>query len=316
MLLITAVALFLNAESPDLYELSYEVTGNAKGTILLIFPYRVYYTSYASLILSTRRSGNGDLLYTLERVGNTGYMMRTLGFSGRSLGIITAGRNKSRGKIRCGELKKEFSENSAEYYKYIRKTYWNHFRFNRVKGKLQFRRDPSGIQKKLKSHLRLTRTPGEKPLKISFNIYRILGEVIKSADYPTLPSGQGIHDLITGGRMQWKSGNIDYSEFLARSALYAAGIFRKIRRLKQEKPFRAGFSSHLSGNNILIIRGQAEPEVSIFGSFRIKKFIREIRFSTVDHKLISDRLIIEVRNKSGKGGRFITTLKKMNTGLK
>ena len=109
--------------------------------------------------------------------------------------------------------------------------------------------------------------------------------------------------------MKWTSRNIDFSDMLARSALYAAGIFRKIKPLKQKKPFQAEFSSELSDKYYLSIKGIAEPEVSVWGTFKIKKFLREVKIRIADRKVILDKIIIEVYNNSGKGGRFITTLK-------
>ncbi len=307
ILILTASAI-QSIAAAELYEMSYEIYGSAKGRVLLIFPYRVYYSSAASLTFSTSPVKNGGNLFTLYDVGRTGYMIRTLGFSGRSLGIMTADNDVSRGKNLSAELKKEFSLKAPEYSKFIRKSSWNNFLFNKIQSSIKFLRSSNGINSKMKYRLWLKRSPGEKPLRINFNIYRILGEVIRSFKHSFLPAGKNISDLITAGKMKWTSGKIDFSEMLARSALYSAAIFKKIKRLKQEKPFYADFSSRLSKNGYLKIKGSAEPDVSVWGSFRIKKFIRNVIIRIKDQKLISDNILIEVYNDAGQGGTFRTTL--------
>ncbi|MEN8222234.1 MAG: hypothetical protein ABFR36_03150 [Acidobacteriota bacterium] len=293
----------------SLYELSYEISGSAKGTILLIFPYRVYYSSAASLIFSTSYAQDGKKKFSLQDINGTGHMIRTLGFSGRSLGIMTADNDKSKGKELSIKLKNGFSVKAPEYSKYIKKSFWNNLLFKKVKGSIKFSRTPDGISSDLKYNLWLKRSSGEKPLRINFNIYRILGEVIKSNKHSFLPENKKISYLINRGNMKWTSGKIDFSEMLARSALYAASIFKKIKRLKQEKPFYAEFFSRLSDKGELIIKGVAEPEVSVWRSFRIKKYIREVRIRVKGRQMISDKMIIEVYNDTGKGGRLTTTLK-------
>jgi len=292
-----------------LYDMSYEISGSAKGRILLIFPYRVYYSSGASLTFSVSPAVNGKKLFSLQDVNRIGYMIRTLGFSGRSLGIMTADNDVSKGKSFSVELKKKFTINAPEYSKYIKKSSWNNFLFKKISGAITFYRTINGINSNLKYNLWLKRSPGEKPLRINFNIYRILGEVIRSYKHSYLPVNKNIPDLIAKGRMKWKSGKIDFSEMLARSALYSASIFKKIKRLKQEKPFYADYSSEISDSGDLIITGTSKPDMSVWGSFRIRKFSHSVRIRVSDNQLISDSLIIEVYNDSGKGGRFNATLK-------
>ncbi len=223
----------------DLYRFSYEISGSAKGRILLLFPYRVYYSSAASLIFSTSHSPGKGYLFTLEKIDDSGFMIRTLGFTGRSLGILTASKDKSKGKTLSEKLIRNFSETAPEYSKYIKKSFWNHFSFKKIKGAIKFNRTPDGINSNLKYNLRMKRSSGDKPLRINFNIYRILGEVIKSIKNSFLPVNKSTSDLLRVKKMKWTSGKIDFSDMLARSALYAAKIFQRIKPLKQERPFHS-----------------------------------------------------------------------------
>jgi len=198
--------------------------------------------------------------------------------------------------------------NGVKLIKFINKTIWNNFKFTNIKDRITFNRSSDGIHKNLSYSFFLTRSSGDHPLKIKFNIYRILGEIISSYNNSFLPENRDISDLIDTGTMKWQSEKIDFSDILARSALLAAAIFKKIRPLKQERPFRAGFYSTLSDNTYLIIKGEAKPDISIWGSFRIRNFIREVKIRIKDHVLISDNMVISVYNESGKGGWLETSL--------
>ena len=121
IIFLILITLILLSNPPTLtgytYELSYKITGDAKGRILIIFPYRVFYTSNASLLFSVTPDAKGDTLFKLTGVEKTGFMMRTLGFSGRSLAILTADNSKARGKGKSTRLKKEFQLRVHEYSK-------------------------------------------------------------------------------------------------------------------------------------------------------------------------------------------------------
>lgn len=303
--------IFLFFSTPPLisgltYDLSYKITGRAKGYVLLIFPYRVFYTAEASLRFYTFPGNKKNTLFKLAGVGKTGYMMRTLGFSGRSLGVLTADNNKSKGEICHTKLIDKFPKIAPEYSKYIKRDFWNNFRFKKIRDTISFYRTETGKNINLKYGLWLKRSPGEKPLRINFNIYRILGEIIKAYNHSFLPKNSSISSLSKKPVMRWESEDIDFSETLARSASYAASIFRRISPIKQNQTFRINYSSSISDKSFLVIYGIAEPDVSIWGSFKIRKFVREVRIRLKDLVLISDSMLIKVSNNTGKGGQFKT----------
>lgn len=309
-IILITLLLFLNpAALPGAtYEFSYKITGDAKGRILIVFPYRVFYTADASLLFSATPDVDGNTLFKLTGVEKTGFMMRTLGFSGRSLAILTADNNKTRGKAKSAMLKDSFPLRATEYSKFIRKYYWNNFIFKNTNGTISFLRDRYGISRGLINNLWLKRSSGGKPVKINFGIYRIMGEAIKAFNHSFLPENTNILSLAEDPKKKWTSEDIDFSKILAQSALYSAGIFKKIRPLKQEKPFRADYTSSISNESFLIIKGSAKPDVSVFNSFRIINFSREVKIRLNDHLLISDTIIIDVYNKTGKGGRIMANL--------
>ena len=69
----------------------------------------------------------------------------------------------------------------------MEKHYWNNFIFKRIKDTITFIRDKNGIQRKMRYDLWLKRSPGDKPVRISFNIYKILNEIINAYNHSFLP---------------------------------------------------------------------------------------------------------------------------------
>lgn len=311
LVLILCIGLHTHGEE---YEVYYTITGDARGRILLIFPYRVFYTSRASLIFMSSAS-QGESLFRLKSIGSTGYMMRTLGFAGRALGVITADDDKNAGKSVYKKLLSEFSMNRPEYAGFIRNTYWNHFSFKNMADGITFRRSENGTNRDLEYNLVLDRSDGGKPLRIQFNIYRILGEIILSYNHQVFPENFKPEMISGEKKIVWESGDIDFSETLSRSTILAAGIFKKISPLKQEKPFRVEYSVYRENDSTLAVSGASKPDVSVWHGFRITEFQREARIRTSDMTIVSDMILIQVRNESGKGGTFragIVRLEKKN----
>lgn len=290
------------------YEMSFELTGNARGTILLLFPYRVYYTANAALLFTPTPEPDGSTLFRLEGVGRTGYMMRTLGFSGKSLGILTADNDRIRAKGLSENLFAKFGTESPSYSRVIKKVIWNNFSIGQAINRITFRRTSDGIHRNITYNLKLALNGSEKPLKISFNIYRILAEIIRAYNTSYLPVNMSVPDLVAGAPKSWRSKEMDFSDILASSAVLAAGIFRKIAPLHQSKPFTAVYSVSSVDGTFIIIKGEAEPDISIWGSFRIRTFSREVKIRINDNMLISDRIMITVDNNSDDGGRFSASL--------
>ncbi len=312
--LFTIFILFLNISlSPEIklkYRFSYHIEGNAKGRILLIFPYRVYYSSKASAIFSASPVRNG-LIFKLSSINETGFMMRTLGFSGRSFAILTAGNDLKKSKIFADNISNQLDLIIPEYSRFIKKKYWNNYYFNRIKERIKFFRSDSGVNNNVFYDLWLKKSPHKNKISISFNIYRILGEIIKIYNHPFLPENVGIDQITRGEQLSWTSEGIDYSRILNKSARFAAGIFKLISPLKQERPFKVNYTAKENNSTISIV-GKSYPDVSIWNSFLIKKFSRSVKISVKDGIILSDIIEVIVKNGSGKGGTFKSTLELQN----
>jgi len=290
----------------SIYELSFKMTGNAKGHILLIFPYRVFYSSDASLLFKTYENDK-ETRFELIDVPKTGRLVRTIGFSGRSLAVLTADNNITKGETLYKNIIDNFETTAPKYSKFIKKTYWNNYSFTKIKRGITFIRTKRGINKDLKYDFWLKRSPTKKKLKTSFNIYRILSEIIKAYNHSFLPPNRDLSEII-GSHVSWMSEEIDFSETLKKSTRHAASIFKKIKPLKQKKPFRVKYNLTENRKGIITIKGESKPEIAVWGSFKIMYFSRTVKIRINDKKLISDKMIIEIYNKSGKGGTFFASI--------
>ncbi len=290
----------------NIYELSFKMSGSAKGHILLIFPYRVFYSSDASLLFKCHKNDRGTT-FELFDVPRTGRLIRTLGLTGRSLGVFTADNNVKNGENLYKNIIANFKTIAPKYSKYIKRTYWNNYYFNKINKRITFVRTNQGITKDLKYDFWLKKSPAKKKLKASFNIYLILGEIIKAYNHSFLPPDRKLSDIV-GSETSWMSEDIDFSETLRKATLHAAAIFKRIKPIKQKHPFRVTYNASTNRKGTVIIKGETNPEVFVWGSFKITYFSRVVKIRIKDQKLISDSMKIDIFNKSGKGGSFYASI--------
>src|SRR5512136_1927244 len=85
------------------YRLEYQIRGGAVSRLLLFFPLRVYYESSAAIDLSAHAQADGSTCFVYARVPQPAYVMRTLGFIGKTLALLTVGEED----IGRGDFEKE-----------------------------------------------------------------------------------------------------------------------------------------------------------------------------------------------------------------
>ncbi|MEN8154109.1 MAG: hypothetical protein ABFR75_08800 [Acidobacteriota bacterium] len=303
---------FLFSETKLKYNFSYFLKGNAKGHVLFIIPFRIFYQSFASVDFSAERDGK-KLRFISTDIPEPGHMMRTLGFSGRSFALLVASANRKKGKELSKQLLGDLTSVIPGFGKYIKKKYNNLFSIpSSQKNKIFFYRSEDGISATSYSGLRLKRLNSGKIIKINFNIYKIMMEVVKAYNHSYLPRDLELSDLILIKKKTWFSKNVDFSTLLTRSARFAARIFTKIRPLNQDKPFSIKYSILKSDNNFLILRGEAFPGVKIWHSIKVRSYIRDIIIRKRDLVLTKDSFTVKVTDKKGRGGFINATLKLLN----
>lgn len=291
------------------YNFSYFIKGSAKGHVLFIIPFRVFYQASASVDFSAEKD-KGKYKFSSVDISKPGYMIRTLGFSGRSVALLAAHKNREKGKIFSKQLLNNFNSVITGFGKYVKKKYYNLFMIPALtKNTIFFSGSEDGVLVSPHSGLQLKRTNPGRIMKINFNIYKIMMEVIKAYNHSFLPHGSNLSGLSRMKNKTWFSRDIDFSGILTRSARLAARVFAKIGYLDQERSFRVKYTIVRSDSDILSIRGESFPDVKIWRNIKIRSYSRDIIIRKKDLVLIRDSFYVEVVDKKGRGGFFKATLK-------
>lgn len=283
------------------YNFTYRFRGAAHGVVLLIFPFRVFYESSASVNFKARPTEEGNYEFFFNDIAATGYMMRTTGLSGRTLVILTADYDLKRGHAFGIEKLAGFSKMTPYYSGFVRRKKTFLFKiFSRDKDSIKFVRHPSGLfsAPSIDFDVRFQYFP--EVLNIDFNIFKILVEMIKANSHPVLVDTD-IAALRSNPSQRWYSPPLDFSDNLNRIGPLAARFVGQVAHFKQEEPFQLEYRLEEATDRDIIIYGLARPEVSIWGKFVISSFSRRLKLRTEDNVLLEDVLRMDIRKIIRKG---------------
>ncbi len=73
------------------YRLEYQIRGGAISRVLLLFPLRVFYEASVAVDLTARRQEDGSICFAYAGLPAPAYILRTLGFGGKTLALLTVG---------------------------------------------------------------------------------------------------------------------------------------------------------------------------------------------------------------------------------
>ncbi len=296
--------------SGKIYNFSFVIQGNAKGKIFLIIPFRIFYQASSSVNFIAENKGDYTIFRSSDIVGN-GYVVRTLGFSGKSLALLVAGKDLEKINIFSKKIIKDLPYIAPGVSKHITSTTVNFFILDTpIVNTLNFERSQNGIHQNIINNIKMTRIKNSsEKLKINFNVYKILSEALKTFNHSFLPKNITLHDLIKSGKKEWKSSYLNFTDALIKSSRKAAKIFQRIKGFGQKEPFRVSYKIYFPDKKIIKIKGTASPDISIWQELRIKNFTRTIKIKKSDFSLISDIVKVSVKDRFNGGGFFISYLK-------
>jgi hypothetical protein len=307
VVLILALTFQIPLNANQEYNFSYHFCGSTHGTILIIIPFRVYYESFASVDFCTEKEKDGSLKFKFDNIPESGYMMRTSGFLGKTLVALTADYDLNVG-LKCA-LRKLNRFHQPYYSRFIKRKKPFLFKiFQSETDVMGFRREQNGIHTQISLDLTVRFQYYPEILNIDFNIYKILAEMLKSYNHSFLP-GNDLGQLINQPQQEWDSPELDFSPNINRTVVLAARIMRKIKPFKQKSLFRIHYRvSNLTSTRIEI-SGLAEPNVHIWGKYIITCVARKVIFRIKDRVLLEDTIILHIKNSRGNGLQASTTLK-------
>lgn len=283
------------------YNFFYFLRGHNHGWIFFIIPYRAYYESFASINLHAVTLKDGSIKFYFSDIPELGYMMRTSGFSGRTLVILTAGYDLEKSLAFSKKKLAGFYKIAPYYSRYIKKK--KAFLFNiypNPKDSMYFKRDPWGKHSDFFIDFKLGFQYHPEVLNIDFNIYKILMEMLKVYDHQYMPRIR-IDKLIKNPQKKWKSPALNYSSNLNRTVRLAARIMKKLRGFRQERDFQLDYEIVGINPDTIEIQGSKEPDLKMWGKFRLRGFLRKISIRPKNNLLIEDSITIVIKNPKGNG---------------
>ena len=303
LIFFCAVCFFSSNLYPETlqYNFFYSLRGHNHGRILFIIPYRAYYESFASVNFTASRQKDNSLNFYFNEIPEPGYMMRTSGFSGRALVILTAGSDLKK-SLDFSKLKlADFYKIAPYYSRFIKKKRAFLFKFfSDSKNSIRFKRDPWGKHSDFFIDFKLRFQYYPEILNIDFNIYKILLEMLKLYNHP-FTTVKGVEQLVKNPSPTWQSPALDYSPNLNRTVRLAARVMKRLRGFRQEHDFKLDYKIRNIDPYFIQIQGSKQPDLKMWGKFSLKSFLRRIKVRREDNVLIEDTIIIQIRNPKGNG---------------
>ena len=284
------------------YRFSYHFSGSAHGRVLIFFPYRAYYQASASAVFlsPTAHSADKNREFFLQEVDSTGLMMRTTGFSGRTLVVLTLHPDMERGIQRGREEWLRFRNSNGYFLRHIQKVRDFQFRLhsNPLNG-LRFLRTGDGVVSGTKYSMDVRYRHSPEVLRINFNVYRIMLEVARLYNHSFRPQSEAFFPALNfpcpGG--VWISSFLDFSDNFNAIAPLASRFVGSLKKFKQENSFPLTYRLVSAPQGRRGILGTARPETRIWGNFKIRFFNRRIELDSKSGETVRDEIDVFISKK-------------------
>jgi len=296
-------------EKPLKYRFCYVFQGEATGVILLFFRYRFFFYSTASVIFNARRTEDGDIRFHLDDIDETGYLIRTWGFRGKTLITAAADHNLEKARQVLARGYDLFKEKTAYYSRFIKRQKEYLYRIisdDKAAGKkvMAFKRDRQGVHSDFQQNIQILPVEYDEKYGIYFKIFPMLMEMIKIYNHSFLPGSPGNYtDLLQlKPGQEWKSIPLDFSPYINNIGAQATDTVEKYIKFKQGSPFRLKYRLESLTGSVVRILGQAIPQVKIWDGYKLWKVVRSLEIRLSDNSLLSDRFQVDIRKGKNKGG--------------
>lgn len=284
------------------YSLDYQISGSAVSRLLFFFPLRIYYDMSASIHFKAVPQPNGKTWFVYEKLPRSAYLMRTLGFAGKTLALLTADTDDARAEGFRNSILAQWQRevpDFAERVKSVKK--FPHRLLKGGKDGLRFTMDSQGGYGDFLLNLQTRYVHYPSSTGIYFNIFLMLEDFLNIMDHPFLPPGLGISRL-REFPASWKGERLDFSRALNQLGTRMEKVVNSLVTIEQQFPFQMTFRVSEIGPDEIEICGDAFPDVPIWKSFMIREIVRRVRLRLADGALLLDELWIGVRNSKGQGG--------------
>ncbi len=289
------------------YRFDYKIESDVRKRMYLLYKFKMYYKAKASALFSAKKTGENRYEFNLKKLQSPSYRIRTHR-KGSKLSIVTAGMTIDQAKKQYPIALADF-KNSAPYYWNMNKTISRRpFKILPLSSRsLSFVRLTNGLNKDFVENINLVKPNNMNKYNDSFNLYRLMGKMLKLYDYTILPGGS-FKEMI-GKNHSWQSKKMNYTKAL--NGLSHLADFKSDKYVKfiQKQSFRLKFSLDSMKNGVATIFGIATPKVSVGMGLKIKRVIRKIRIRLSDEVLLQDYFYLDAKDKNNRGWSFVSNLK-------
>jgi hypothetical protein len=288
------------------YSVSYEVKSDTRRNFI-VTEVCMYYHAYADALFDGIQAPDGSMRFTLKDIPNTGIRVRTHR-NGEKISLVTAAKNITQAKSHFEQLERNF-RNVPFYGPKIQEVVPRAFLIGDLNPQsFTFTRSALGAFSAVQCRVPMI-TPAEYgEYDDSFNVYPIMGEVLRMYNFDALPAG-GIQAVISGKTKTWAGAWLDYTSILNRLLALADHKAVKYVTFNQEERFRIRYSVQSNTDDVLTIVGSAQPNVDIVSGVIIRRCLRTVKYRISDGLLLEDSYTVDARASSGIGWMFAASLR-------
>jgi len=282
------------------YRLEFTIRGGAISRVLFLFPLRIFYDASAAVDLETVRGQDGSLQFSFAGLPRPAYVLRTLGFGGKTLALLTVDAGDGAdGPFRAaliGQWRRQFPEFASRIG--VVKTF-PHFLRQAGAAPFSFRRDAAGAYRDILCGLEPAYRHAPAHTGLYFNVFPLLADLLTLLNQRALPPGSASgHEGLADA---WSGGEIDLSVDLNRIAGLLEKVVQSMVTVRQKGRFRLQYRASAAAGGGWDICGEAFPDIPVWKGFMIREMQRRLRLDA-EGLLQADEIWLGLRGRNGQGG--------------
>lgn len=311
MIFIMLAASLLPAGNPT-YRLEYQICGSVVSRLLLFIPLHVYYEASAAIDLTALPQPNGATCFIYKGIPRPAYILRTLGFSGKSLALLTAS-EEGDGNNFVDKILMQWRNQAPEFAGRLKTVIkFPHRLIITGPEAFAFERDSHGYYKNFTVGLEPRYRYHPAKTGFYFKVFPTLVELLKLLNHRFTPPQAAAP--FSPFPAEWTGDMLDFSDNLNRVVALLEKAVESLVTVKQKNPFRLNFRVSDSTAEWIEICGQSFPDVPLWKGIMIKEVFHRVRLQLADRMLLSDEFWMGIRNSKGQGGFGRLQLKMIDSG--
>ncbi|HSQ35864.1 MAG TPA: hypothetical protein VLQ89_07735 [Candidatus Binatia bacterium] len=293
------------------YRLEYRICGSAISRLLFFFPLRLYYDTSASIQFTAHLQADGRTRFVFENITDSAYLVRTLGFSGKTLALLSADTDDVRAGLKRDDVLASWLKEAPEFSGRIKNVkQFPHRLLKASKEGLSFTRDSEGRYSDFSIGLETRYRLHPAHTGIYFNVFPMLENLLGMLNHPFTPGMEMAR--IRQFPDAWNGSWLDFSRDLNRLGERLEKVVKSLVTVEQQAPFRLVFRMLANGPEEAEICGEAFPDVPVWKNFMIREVRRRVKVRPADGVLLLDEIWVGIRNTKGQGGFGRLQLKRID----